>query len=139
MDKGSLYQLRNLLGRTHVTKKVKANVFAAEDLLEVVTQGHVIAAAMHVKQVAQLDDLVFVREENISLLSQQIVDELLRPIFFGDENLTSDGINLHARELMLMGLLWYSFRDAISEGDGPAVMSYWKVMTIMFRLTGHKK
>ena len=40
---------------------------------------------------------------------------------------------------MLMGLIWYSFKDAISEGDGPAVMSYWKVMTTMFKLTNHRK
>lgn len=139
MDKGSLFQLRNLLGRTHVTKSVKANVFAAEDFLEVVTQGHVLAAALDVRQVSQLEDLVLARGEKVSSLSQQIVDDLLAPIFFGDRNLTTDKVNLHARELMLMGLQWYSFKDAISEGDGPAVMSYWKVMTTMFRFTGHTK
>jgi len=104
IDKGSLFQLRNLLGRSQVTKLVKANVFAAEDFLEVVTQVHVVGTH-----------------------------------FFADGNLTTDKVNLHARELMLMGLLWYSFKDAISEGDGPAVMSFWKVLTVMFRLTGHTK
>ena len=122
-----------------MTKLVKANVFAAEDFLEVVTQGHVVVAAMDVRQVSQLEDLVLVRGEKVSSLSQQIVDDFLAPIFFADGNLTTDKVNLHARELMLMGLLWYSFKDAISEGDGPAVMSFWKVLTVMFRLTGHTK
>ena len=80
MDKGSLFQLRNLLGRSQVTKLVKANVFAAEDLLEVVTQGHVVVAAMDVRQVSQLEDLVLVRGEKGSSLSQQIVDDFLAPI-----------------------------------------------------------
>ena len=57
MSKGTLFQLRNLLGRTQVTKKVSKNVFAAEDLLAVTTQGHVIAAAMAIKNVTQLEDL----------------------------------------------------------------------------------
>lgn len=60
MDKGSLFQLRNLLGRTQVTKSVKENVFAVEDFLEVVTQGHVVAAAMDLRQVSQLEDVVLV-------------------------------------------------------------------------------
>ena len=68
-----------------------------------------------------------------------VVDTFVTPIFFGEEDLPSDQVTLYARELMLMGLLWYSFKDAISEGDGPAVMSYWKVMTIMFKLTNHSK
>ena len=122
-----------------MTKSVKDNVFAVEDFLEVVTQGHVVAAAMDVRQVSQLEDLVLVGGEKVSSLSQKIVNDFLAPIFFEDENLTTDKVNLHARELMLMGLLWYSVKDAISEGDGPAVMSFWKVLTVMFRLTGHTK
>ena len=81
MDKGSLFQLWDLLGRSQVTKLVKAIVFAAEDFLEVVTQGHVVVAAMNVRQVSQLEDLVFVRGEKVSSLSQQIVDDFLAPIF----------------------------------------------------------
>ena len=122
-----------------MTQLVKANAFAAEDFLEVVTQGHVVMAAMDVRQVSQLEDLVLVWGEKVSSLSQQIVDDFLPPIFFADGNLTTDKVNLHARELMLMGLLWYSFKDAISGGDGPAVMSFWKVLTVMARLTGHTK
>lgn len=48
-------------------------------------------------------------------------------------------ILMHACEQLLMGLLWYGFKDAIREGDGPAVMSYWKVLMVIFKLTGHSK
>ena len=82
MDRGSLFQLRNLLGQTHVTKSVKANVFTVEDLLKVIiTQGHVVVAAMDVRQVSQLEDFILVRGEKVSSLSQQIVDHFLVPIF----------------------------------------------------------
>lgn len=138
MDKGTLFQLRNLLGRKQVSK-VSKNVFAAEDLLAVTTQGHVIAAAMEIKKVMKLEDLHLSDGESISSLSQGIVDNFLTPTFFAEEELPADGVNLYARELMLMGLLWYSFQDAISEGDGPAVMKFWNVMTVMFKLTRHKK
>ena len=81
MDRGSLFQLRNLLGQTHVTRSVKANVFTVEDLLKVITQGHVVAAVMDVRQVSQLEDFVFARREKVSSLSQQIVDDFFVPIF----------------------------------------------------------
>ena len=139
MDKGTLFQLRNLLRRTQVSEKVSTNVSAAEDLLEVVTQGHVIAAAMTIKKVTNLEDLCLEENETITSLSQLIIEEFLTPIFFGEEQLTSDRVNLYGRELLLMGLIWYSFKDAIAEGDGPSVMCYWKVMTIIFRLTRHTK
>ena len=96
-------------------------------------------AAMDVRQVLQLEDLVLVRGEKVSSFSEQIVDDFLAPMFFTDRDLTKNKVNLHAKELMLMRLLWYSFKNAISEGDGPALMSFWKVLTVMFRLTGHTK
>ena len=128
-----------MLHRTQVSKDVKSNVFAAEDLLEVVTQGHVIAAAMTIKNITKLEDMSLNEGEQITSLSERIVDTFVAPIFFGEENLSSDQVTIYARELMLMGLLWYSFKDAISEGDGPVVMSYWKVMTVIFKLTNHRK
>lgn len=138
-NKGTLFQLRNLLHRTQVTKDVKSNVFTTEDLLEVITQGHVLAAAMTVKSVTKLEDLSLTESEKIASLSERIVDTFVAPIFFGEMDLPSDKVAVYAMELMLMGLLWYGFKDAISEGDGPVVMSYWKVKTIMFRPTNHSK
>ena len=113
-----------MLQHTQVSKEVKSNVHAAEDLLEVVTKGHVLAVAMTVKGVTKLEDMSLTEGEQITSSSEHIVDTFMTPIFFGEENLPSDQVTLCARELMFMGLLGYSFKDAISEGDGPVVMSY---------------
>lgn len=142
MDKGTLFQLRNLLGRKQVSKKVSKkvskNVFVAEGLLTVTIQGHVIVSAMEIKKFIMLENLHLNNGESIGSLSQSIVD-ILTPTFFAEAELPTDSVNLYTRELMLMGLLWYSFQDAISEGDGPAVMKFWNVMTVMFKVTRHKK
>ena len=122
-----------------MTKEVKANVFAAEDLTEIVTQGHVLAAAMTFKEVTKLENLSLSENEMITSLSQNIVDAYLIPTFFEEGSLPNNRVTLYAREVMLMGLILHSLRDAIHEGDGPAVMSYWKVMTMMFRLTNRRK
>ena len=119
--------------------EVKANVFVAEDLAEVVTQGHVLAADMTIQKITLLEDLFLTEGEHMTSLCQRIVDTFLTPIFFGVEELPGDHVALYTRDLMLMGLLWYSFKDVISEADGPAVMSYWKVMTLIFRLTNYRK
>jgi len=74
MDKGTLFQLRNLLRRTQVSKEVKSNVFAAEDLLEVVTQGNILAAAMTIKGATKLEDMTLSENENIVSLSKLIMD-----------------------------------------------------------------
>lgn len=99
-----------MLHRNHVSKDVKSNVFAAEDLLEVNTQGHALAAAMTVKSVTKLEDMSLTASKKLTSLSERIVDTYVTPIFFGEEDLPSDRVTLYARELMLMGLLWYSFR-----------------------------
>ena len=135
MDKGTLFQLRNLLGRKQVSK----NVFVAEGLLAVTIQGHVIVSAMEIKKFIMLENLHLNNGESISSLSQGIVDIFLTPTFFAEAELPTDSVNLYTRELMLMGLLWYSFQECISEGDGPAVMKFWNVMTVMFKVTRHKK
>ena len=142
MDKGTLFQLRNLLGRKQVSKKVSKkvskNVFVAKSHLAVTIQGHVIVSAMEIKKFIMLENLHLNNGESIGSLSQGIVD-ILTPTFFAEAELPTDSVNLYTRELMLMGLLWYSFQDAISEGDGPAVMKFWNVMTVMFKVTRHKK
>lgn len=46
MERGTLYQLRNLINRRNVTKEVKSNVNANEDFLEVTVKGYIIVAAL---------------------------------------------------------------------------------------------
>ncbi len=53
MERGTLYQLRNLINRRNVKKLPKSDVNASEDFLEVVVTGYILVAVMsylwHVK------------------------------------------------------------------------------------------
>ncbi len=57
MERGTLYQLRNLIDRRNVTTKVKSEVNAAEDFLETVVVGYVISAVMVYLNMASLEDV----------------------------------------------------------------------------------
>lgn len=46
MEKGTLYQLRNLINRRNVVKKVKSDMNASEHFFELIVTGHIIACAM---------------------------------------------------------------------------------------------
>ena len=63
---------------------------------------------MAIKNVTQLEDLSLGEGETVTH-------------FFAEDEILMDGVSLYAREHMFMGMIWYSFIDAISEGDGPAV------------------
>ena len=47
MERGTLFQLRNLLNRRNISTSVKSNVNAWENFLNVVTKGHIVAAVLH--------------------------------------------------------------------------------------------
>ncbi len=46
MERGTLYQLRNLINRRNVKKEVKSDVNAIEDFIEVVTTEYIVSAVM---------------------------------------------------------------------------------------------
>ena len=46
MERGTLYQLRNLINRRNVTKKAKSNVNANKDFLEVCITAYIIVAVL---------------------------------------------------------------------------------------------
>lgn len=55
MEKGTLYQLRNLINRRNVTKAVKSDVNSNEDFLEVVVKAYILVAAMDYLGMSALD------------------------------------------------------------------------------------
>ena len=57
MERGTLYQLRNLINRRSVVKKVKSNVNACEDFLELVVTGYIVAGAMEVLGMSVVNDV----------------------------------------------------------------------------------
>lgn len=56
MEKGTLYQLRNLINRRNVTKAAKSDVNSNEDFLEVVVMAYILVAATSYLGMSGLDD-----------------------------------------------------------------------------------
>ena len=55
MDRGTLYQLRNLINRRNVTKEAKSDVNANEDFLQICFTGYILAAVMSALGMEDID------------------------------------------------------------------------------------
>ncbi len=55
-DGGTLYQLGNLINRHNVIKKPMDNLDACEDFIVLVTEAHILSAAMTIFNMNSLDD-----------------------------------------------------------------------------------
>ena len=157
MERGTLYQLRNLINRRNVVNKVKSDVNAIEAFFELVVTGHIITCAMEVLGMSSIDDVPSsgviqspeevwfkndserkaILEEVSSLIVEQYVD--LSTIFHSKHlPATTDRINAYACETLSLGLLYIEFKDAIREGDGNRVMRVWKYFLLLFKASGRK-
>ncbi len=56
MERGTFYQLRNLIHRRNVKKEVKSDVNAAEDFIEIVVTGYIVSAVLSYLGMACIDD-----------------------------------------------------------------------------------
>ena len=156
-EKGTLYQIRNLLNRTSVPNDPAQNMKATEDFLTVVLFSHIVAAA---KSVVTTDDLSF------GSIAKKIIEKF---VDFGiivcnnsetkmedseddnsDEDVSNedvegeqvmsdgDGVYNYACEVMTLGLLWNCYHDAIREGDGDRIMLIWKFLLLVFKASRRK-
>lgn len=160
MERGTLYQLRNLINRRNVVNKVKSDVNANESFFELVVTGHIITCAMEILGMSSIDDIpssgviqspdeVWFKDDNereaileevSSLVVEQYVD--LSTIFSSPRNehlpATTDHVNAYTCETLSLGLLFLEFKDAIREGDGNRVMRVWKYFLLLFKASGRK-
>lgn len=136
MEKGTLYQLRNLLHRTSVPRDPEDNMKAAEDFLLVVLHAHATAAANEIQELLS-------SPESALELAKLIVTNY---VYFPEHKELPkknnrkktkidkvDKVNLYARELLTLSLLWHGFHDATCEGDGERLLTYWKFFMIIFK------
>lgn len=70
VDRGMLWQLRNMLNRTAVSTDPSTNVKAAEDFLMVVLHGYIVAAGEALQSVSTMD--------NVRHLAKGIVNSFVR-------------------------------------------------------------
>ena len=129
-DKGTLWQLRNLLNCTAVPSEPKANVKGAEDFLRIVLTCYTIIAARAILPTSQISDV----EE----LSKSIVKWFctIDRIGHHPQSTPGDGcdcVGVFKRSDHTWGdVAWV--HDAIKEGDGDRVLTYWKFLLLLFKM-----
>ena len=161
MERGTLYQLRNLIIRRNVTKNVKNDMNACEDFFEVVVVRHVIASAMELLGMSSIDDLpsftitqspedVWMKDNSerkaiVMEVASSIVDQNVDLSTKFVESQTqistsacSDSVYAYSCETLSLGLLFMEFKDAIREGDSDRVLLVWKYLFLLFKASGRR-
>jgi len=119
-DRGTLFQLKNLLNRTAVKQDPSKAMKANEDFLTVVLFAYIIAAAKKVIAERPADS------HSCTNIAKQIVERWVKI------NLVADRLNKpkrgtgysYAMDLLSLGLLWHGFHDAVREGDGDQILAF---------------
>lgn len=131
-EKGTMYQLRNVIHRTNVPLSPDKNMNAAEDFMLLMLHTHVVAAA---KTIQALNPVECVED----LAKLILVNYTRFPRFDSQSPEASiDGVYLYATELLTLALIWHAFHDAIREGDGERIIQCWKFFLIIFKNTNHR-
>ena len=161
-DKGTLFQLKELVNRTSFGKVPKNNMKASESVFEVVVFAHVIAASNEFKtETTDVHELAHKIVSNFVKLTVPPLNESTtssteedsecdneESSFTEDADCDSeessneegpgtDHVFTYAADLLTVSLLWYGFRDAIREGDGNRILQYWKFLLAIFRKEKH--
>ena len=144
-DKGTLYQLRNLLNRRNVSQVPKANFDGCDDFFNTVVDGHILAAAMEFLEMTSISDnptpeslqnLVGQSKEHradtLIQISSQIASKYVE-LRMEKSELCRDGVYGYACKVLSVGLFYREFCDAIREGDGNRVLRCWRYMFLIFK------
>jgi len=125
MDKGTMYQLKNLINRS--VPSDPSNVKAVKAFLLLLIHVHIIAAA-HIPY-------SMINSTSVSYLAKSPVATYLRlPLFDAKtSSVIQDGVHAYALDFLSLGLLWVAFRDAIKEGDGDRLVLHWKLLLVVFK------
>lgn len=160
MDKGTLYQLRNLISRSNVPTKCKKNTNACEEFLLLVVKSHILTAAMKVLGMSSIDDVPknivdpnawmmdddSERKSILMKVASAVVNEHvdLAPEFkvkskgkkkSADEK---DKVYSYACEVLSLGLIYMEFCDAVKEGDADRLLLVWKFLLVIFKAAKRK-
>lgn len=135
-EKGTLFQLRQLIHRTSVHANPKDGMNATEDFLEVLLEGHILAASCSIAGVTSVTDFTkeVAAQHSITSLADEIVKSFVQPFFFSTgSSPEGDHVHKYSCDVLILALTWYSLRDAVREGDGTNVILLWKILLTAFR------
>ena len=136
MDAGTLYQLRNLINHQNVISNPGNDVNSCEEFLTIAVKAHVVAAAMEVLGMSDLNDQPneCIIPPGVGGLSQIAIIESVVEVIISDhvdldatletpkqkterkaKDKDIDRIQEYAKDVLSMGLLYFEFQDAIRE------------------------
>ena len=122
-EKGTMYQLCNILDRTAVPSDPERTW----RLLRTSCSSFCICCCWCPSTATLLFDC-----KPITCLLSKIYCQLLpNTETVTDEDV--DGVNLYARELLTLALLWHEFHDPWKGGDGDRILLCWKMMLPIFK------
>ena len=95
-----------------------------EDFLLIVLHSHVVAAAKQLLSKAEFN--------KVEDLAKEIVVQFTA---FGPDVKVkvNDQVQLYAHQVLNLGLVWHGFSDAIKEGDGDRILTYYKFLLNIFK------
>ena len=132
MDTGSLFQLRNLINRRNVVTDVTKDLTACEEFMELVTTGHVLAAAIHITGTTDMSGLSHNLPSrgssfmNAVTVVKTLCQQMVTVKVAKGRSAVRRGSVDHVQETLSLGLLLLEFKDPIREGDGYRVIRCWK-------------
>ena len=156
-DSGTIFQLRNIINRKNISKKPKKDVNSHEDFFHLVVDAHVLAAAMEFLGMEDLDEepnaevfppgvWMLHREERRDILLSvcgAIVEQYTDINTFKDTSIqddlnkrSEDKVLSYAKEVLSFGLFYKEHVDAVHQGDGLRLLSWWYFMMLIFKSTG---
>ena len=134
-DKGTLLQLKLLVNRSSYGKVPKYNMKNTEDFLETVLNAHILTAA---KQLISADNLPI----DCNVVAKAFVEKFVKISLPSDEPSSSppchDFVQVYATDFLTIALLSHGFHDAIREGDGNRILTYWIFLAFVFKQEGHR-
>ena len=116
--------------------------------MQVVLEGHIVAAAMEYFGIESPDDQpstaieILKKEGDKQAKFQEMVLDMVRKsvnlptwptAVKPRKNSLKDGVNAYAQEVLTLTLVWAQFEDAIREGDGLQVIRCWRFMLLIFK------
>ena len=129
VDKGTIWQLRNLVNRTSVTKDPSKCVKACEDFLQHVLVAYVVHATTKVRPALTSAS----RSPSVKEVAEVIVSSFTNLSTNSSSTTSDDLVQAYSKEVLTLGLLWMGFKDATKEGDGDRVIRYWRFFLFLFK------
>lgn len=153
MDRGTLFQLKRLINRRNVVNDPSKSVAPCEEFFLLVVEGHILASAMKLFGMRNLDDvpstayflenceeLDSAQKHRIFKLAMDAIvekfvdlDLTFKEQFVSQHPSKIDSVREYACEVLTLGLLLMEFNDGIHEGDGNRIVRCWSFFLLLFK------